>query len=85
MRPAPALDPNRLSERRPFARGLRAGLPVLLIVALGIYLVRFKSAPVTTHPVALGEVREEVLGTGTLEARVKTTISPRVLERIAEV
>jgi multidrug resistance efflux pump len=32
-----------------------------------------------------GEVRGEVMGTGTLEARVKTTISPRIQERLAEV
>ena len=33
----------------------------------------------------MGEVRGEVMGTGTLEARVKTTISPRIQERLAEV
>jgi HlyD family secretion protein len=31
------------------------------------------------------EVAAEVMGTGTLEARVKTTISPRIQERLAEV
>jgi HlyD family secretion protein len=33
----------------------------------------------------MGAVRGEVMGTGTLEARVKTTISPRIQERLAEV
>ena len=37
------------------------------------------------HTVATGEVRGEVMGTGTLEARVKTVISPRIQERLAEV
>ena len=41
--------------------------------------------PVTAHTIATGEVRGEVMGTGTLEARVKTTISPRIQERLAEV
>ena len=37
------------------------------------------------HTVAPGDVVAETMGTGTLEARVKTTISPRVQERLAEV
>jgi HlyD family secretion protein len=41
--------------------------------------------PVTAHTIATGEVRGEVMGAGTLEARVKTTISPRIQERLAEV
>jgi HlyD family secretion protein len=50
-----------------------------------IYRVRFSPAPVLAHPVAAGEVRGEIMGTGTLEARVKTTISPRLQERLAAV
>jgi RND family efflux transporter MFP subunit len=40
---------------------------------------------VVTHTLATGPVVAEVMGTGTLEARVKTTISPRIQERLAEV
>ena len=50
-----------------------------------IYGLKFRPTPVTAHAVATGEVRGEVMGTGTLEARVKTTISPRIQERLAEV
>ena len=63
-------------------------LPWLLAVALvafAVYRAKFSPTPVTAHTVATGEVRGEVMGTGTLEARVKTTISPRIQERLAEV
>ena len=57
----------------------------LSVVAFGVYRLKFSPTPVTGHTVATGEVRGEVMGTGTLEARVKTTISPRIQERLAEV
>jgi len=40
---------------------------------------------VVAHTVARGEIVAEVMGTGTLEARVKTTVSARIQERLAEV
>jgi HlyD family secretion protein len=40
---------------------------------------------VVGHTVAKVPLTFEVMGTGTLEARVKTTISPRLQERLAEV
>ena len=39
----------------------------------------------TAHRVVTGELRSEVMGTGSLEARVKTTISTRIQERLDEV
>jgi RND family efflux transporter MFP subunit len=51
----------------------------------GVYRLRFSPVPAIMHPVAPAEVRGEVMGTGTLEARVKTTLSPRIQERLAEV
>jgi HlyD family secretion protein len=63
-------------------------LPWLLVVALvgfAIYRLKFSPVPVIAHTLSTGEVREEIMGTGTLEARVKTTISPRIQERLAEV
>jgi RND family efflux transporter MFP subunit len=54
-------------------------------VAFLVYKIRFAPAPATGHTVAQGELVAEVMGTGTLEARVKTTISPRIQERLAEV
>jgi len=56
----------------------------LLAVAVGL---RFKLAavPVQIYEVKPGPVVAEVMGTGTLDTRVKTTISPRLQERLAEV
>ncbi len=56
-----------------------------LVAAFSVYRLRFSPIPVVTHAVASGEIHGEVMGTGTLEARVKTTISPRIQERLAEV
>lgn len=59
-------------------------LAVAVVVAL-VMRFKFASATVVTHTVRKAEVVGEVMGTGTLEARVKTTISPRIQERLAEV
>jgi HlyD family secretion protein len=67
---------------------LRKLLPWLIVgavVAFAVYRFKFSPMPVTSHTIATGEVRGEVMGTGTLEARVKTVISPRIQERLAEV
>jgi len=55
--------------------------------ALGavVYWVRFSPLPVTGHPVARGEVTAEVMGTGTLEARLQTVVSSKIAARISEV
>jgi len=63
-------------------------VPWLLVAALAafvVYRLKFSATSVIAHTVATGEVRGEVMGTGTLEARVKTVISPRIQERLAEV
>ncbi|HWQ93087.1 MAG TPA: efflux RND transporter periplasmic adaptor subunit [Clostridia bacterium] len=67
---------------------VRKLLPWLLaatVVALVGYRVKFAPVVVIAHTIGNGEVCGEVMGTGTLEARVKTTISPRIQERLAEV
>ena len=66
-------------------RTLLPWLIVAVVVAFAVYRLKFSPMPVTAHTVATGEVRGEVMGTGTLEARVKTTVSPRIQERLAEV
>lgn len=71
---------KRLSVRK-----LLPWLVVVAIVAFAVYRLKFSPTPVVAHTVATGEVRGEVMGTGTLEARVKTVISPRIQERLAEV
>lgn len=66
-------------------RSLLLGLPVVAAALLVGWRLKFRAQPVLAHSVVRGEVRGEVMGTGTLEARVRTTISPRIQERLAEV
>ena len=56
-----------------------------LAAATVVYRVKLRPIPVVGHTAGIGEVRAEVMGTGTLEARVKTVISPRIQGRLAEV
>jgi HlyD family secretion protein len=60
-------------------------LIVLVVVAVIVIRFTFASTPVLTHIVQMTNVVAEVMGTGTLEARIKTTLSPRIQERLAEV
>lgn len=65
----------------------RAAILLLLaaMVMFAIYQMKFRPLPVRAHTITHGEIVAEVMGTGTLEARVKTTVSPRIQERLAEV
>ena len=61
-------------------------LLALAAVAGGlIYWLKFSPLPVREHEVKLGDIVAEVMGTGTLEAHFKSTISPRISGRIQEV
>jgi HlyD family secretion protein len=60
----------------------------LVALVLAVFVVarfKFAATPVVATTPQIGAVAAEVMGTGTLEARVKTTISPRIQERLAEV
>ena len=57
-----------------------------LAIAGGIfYWVRFAPVAVVAHSVERGPIVAEVMGTGTLEARVQATVSPKISGRIAKV
>ncbi len=58
---------------------------VLAVVGLVVYRVKFTPVPVVEHKLERGEIVAEVLGTGTLEARVKVSISPKISGRIKEI
>ena len=58
---------------------------VLAIIAGIVWYVRSRPVPVESHTVSTGPVIRSVMGTGTLEARIRTTISPKIQGRIAEV
>ena len=71
--------------KRPSIRSLFTWLIVAAVAAFALYKFKFAPVPVIAHTVARGEMISEVMGTGTLEARVKTTVSARIQERLAEV
>lgn len=56
-----------------------------LIVIAVLYRMKFAAVPVQTYIVKPTAMSGEVMGTGTLEARVRTTVSPRIQERLTEV
>lgn len=58
---------------------------VVAIVGGIVYWLKFSPVPVSEHQVETGEIVAEVMGTGTLEAHFKSTISPRISGRIQEV
>ncbi len=65
---------------------LRLRVPLLLaIVAAVVWYIRSQPVAVEAHRVQPGTVIRSVMGTGTLEARIRTTISPKISGRIAEV
>ncbi|MCZ7638824.1 MAG: efflux RND transporter periplasmic adaptor subunit [Verrucomicrobia bacterium] len=76
MKAARVLEPLRRSWK---------WLLLLAVVGVGIARVKWAPVPVEAVPVWLDTIVAEVMGTGTLEARVKTTLSPRIQERLAEV
>jgi len=55
------------------------------LLAAVMYWIKFSPVPVTEHHVELGPIVAEVMGTGTLEARVKSTISPKIAGRIERI
>ncbi len=59
-------------------------VPVAIVVFL-LWRMKFAPTLAISHEVQSAPIVAEVMGTGTLEARVKTTISPRIQERLAEV
>lgn len=60
-------------------------LIVTAVAGVGVYKFKFAPTPVAAHTVANGEIVAEAMGTGTLEARVKTTVSARIQERLLDV
>lgn len=67
---------------------IRRLLPWIIVAALAVfvgYKVKFAPVQAVAHTVARGELIAEIMGSGTLEARVKTTISARIQERLAQV
>ncbi len=79
--------PVRVTEWMVSSRGRRLLWGVGLVAVAAGVLLRLKLTPMPVETVAVRRetLVAEVLGTGTLEARVKTDLSPRLQERLAEV
>ncbi|MCA9037592.1 MAG: efflux RND transporter periplasmic adaptor subunit [Planctomycetaceae bacterium] len=60
---------------------------LVLAIIVGGFAYQMRFAPVTVQGISPSRqtIRSEVMGTGTLEARVSTTISPKIAGRIGEV
>lgn len=57
-------------------------LAAAAVLGGAVYWFKFSPVPVREHRIEVGEIVAEVMGTGTLEARVKSTVSPKISGRI---
>ena len=57
---------------------------VVVVLSLIVYKVKFSPVPVSTKPPATDEVVAEVMGTGTLEAHYRATVSGKIQGLIVE-
>jgi len=55
------------------------------VVGLVVYRLRFAPVPVAAQVAAVGPIVSEVMGTGTLEPRVQSTVGPRISGLLAQV
>jgi len=55
------------------------------VIVGSIYWIKFSPIEVATYRIAKGPIVAEVMGTGTLEARVQATISPKISDRIRKI
>lgn len=71
--------------KRPTMRRFLTWFIVVAVAGFAVYKSKFAPLPVVAHTVVRGEIAADAMGTGTLEARVKTTVSARIQERLLEV
>lgn len=76
---------DKVMKYRRWAWGGVKAVAVLAAIGAAAYWVRFSPIQVRQYQVARGELRAEVMGTGTLEARVKASISPKISGRIRSI
>ncbi|MBF0230612.1 MAG: efflux RND transporter periplasmic adaptor subunit [Desulfamplus sp.] len=57
------------------------------MIAIGfvIYRIGFMPIPVSVHRVSTGQVVAEVMGTGTLEARIRATVGSKIQGRLTQI
>jgi HlyD family secretion protein len=77
-------QPSLINKLPRVLRTLKYPLVIAIIAGI-VWYIRSQPIPVASHTVSTGPVVRSVMGTGTLEARIRTTISPKIQGRIAEV
>jgi len=67
--------------------GVRGAVYAILVIVacIGLYAAMFAPVAVIPYEVQRGVIVLETMGTGTLEARLKATISPKISGRVARV
>jgi HlyD family secretion protein len=75
---------NWTSTRRWLWRAVKAAGAIAVVGGV-LYWFNLSPIAVTQHVAERGPIVHEVLGTGTLEARVKTTVSPKISGRVKSV
>lgn len=61
-------------------------LLIVIAIVVGVILwIRFQPVSVVVYQIEKGDVVAEVLGTGTLEARVQATVSPKIPGRLKQI
>lgn len=58
---------------------------ISILVIAGFYWLQIRPVPVKGYQVTQGEIVAEVIGTGTLEAKVQTVVSTKIPGRILEI
>jgi HlyD family secretion protein len=73
-----------MNRKRLLSTGWKIAL-FLLIALVIVYRLYFAAMVVETSSVKIAAISSEAMGTGTLEARVRATISPKISGRISQV
>lgn len=69
--------------KRPSTGVVLLGTAFIVVAGLAFYRLKLAPEEVASHTVARGAIVGEVMGTGTLEARLSTTVGARIQERLA--
>jgi HlyD family secretion protein len=81
----PPLGSNRKGAWRSQVWQISVGIVVAAIILVFVYWKFFAPVEVHSQEVKAGEIITEVMGTGTVEAHVKVTISTKISGRLTEV
>lgn len=82
------MEVRMTDKRSSVSRWARKSWKWILLAALAgavFFYVRLRPVKAALHTVQLGRVQREVMGTGTLEARVGATVSSKIAGRVASI